>query len=237
MYGSLELIELARNWPRESLGQKASPNGNGREMAAENLTAAEDDAAAEDTAASRNWMRGSSPLKGAILSLVIERPGHGYDLGSRLSARLGPAWAIDPKRLYRMLDQLESAGLVRATVETDPENPRQHRTVYFATARAPRALTQWMETLAPREPTRVEIQAKIAAAREEDAPRLLVALREYERDCLRLLALNAAGASVRSWLGLVMDIVRDAGDAQLRAELEWATRARQRVGEHVGHSA
>jgi DNA-binding PadR family transcriptional regulator len=210
----------------------------GGKIAVENLTVAEDVSGEEDAASSRDWMRGSSPLKGAILSLVIERPGHGYDLGSRLSARLGPAWAIDPKRLYRMLDQLESAGLLLATVETDPENPRQHRTVYCATPRAPRALTQWMETLAPREPTRAEIQAKVAAAREEDAPRLIVALREYERDCLRLLALNAAaGTAVRSWLGLVMGLVREAGDMQLRAELEWARHARQRIGEHVGRDA
>jgi DNA-binding PadR family transcriptional regulator len=202
-------------------------------MSAENVTAAEDTAASD-----RDWMRGSSPLKGAILSLVIERPGHGYDLGSRLSARLGPAWAIDPKRLYRMLDQLESAGLLLATVETDPDNPRQHRTVYSATPRAARALTTWMETLAPREPTRAEIQAKVAAARAQDAPRLLMALREYERDCLRLLALNAAPtAAVQSWLGLVMGLVRDAGDLQLRAELEWARHARQRIGEHVARSS
>ncbi len=97
----------------------------------------------------RTWMRGSSPLKGAILALVLERPGHGYDLGARLGARLGPTWAIDPKRLYRMLDQLERAGLISGTVESDPENPRQHRTVYRATELAPEALRLWLETLAP----------------------------------------------------------------------------------------
>jgi DNA-binding PadR family transcriptional regulator len=198
-------------------------------MAAEEATAAQRTAGAD-----RDWMRGSSPLKGALLSLVIERPGHGYDLGSRLGARLGPAWAIDPKRLYRMLDQLESAGLIVATVETDPDNPRLHRTIYFPTEHAPRALTQWIETLAPREPTRAEIQAKVAAAREQDAPRLLMALREYERDCLRLLTLNEAfGAPVQSWLGMVMSLVREAGEAQLRAELEWTRHARRRIGEYV----
>jgi DNA-binding PadR family transcriptional regulator len=206
----------------------------------ENLTVTEDGTRTAKTAkeSDRDWMRGSSPLKGALLGLVLERPGHGYDLGSRLSARLGPAWAIDPKRLYRMLDQLESAGLLLATVETDPENPRQHRTIYTATDRAATELTKWMETLAPREPTRVEIQAKVAAARAEDAPRLIVALREYERDCLRLLQLNAAaGTGVRSWLATVMDIVREASDAQLRAELEWAQHARQRIGAYVARSS
>jgi DNA-binding PadR family transcriptional regulator len=190
---------------------------------------------AATAAADRAWMRGSSPLKGAILGLVLERPGHGYDLGARLGARLGPTWAIDPKRLYRMLDQLERAGLIAGTVERDPENPRQHRTVYRATDLAPEALRLWLETLAPREPTRAEIQAKVAAAREQDAPQLLLALRCYETECLELLRRGAGPPlPVRSWMGLVMEIVRDASDAQLRGEVEWAKRARRRIEEHAG---
>jgi DNA-binding PadR family transcriptional regulator len=186
-------------------------------------------------AVDRTWMRGSSPLKGAILGLVLERPGHGYDIGARLGARLGPSWAIDPKRLYRMLDQLERADLIAGTVERDPENPRRHRTVYRATPLAPEALRLWLETLAPREPTRAEIQAKVAAARVEDAPQLLFALRSYERECLELLRKSSGPPlGVRSWMGLVMEVVRDASDAQLNAEIEWAKRARARIGEHVG---
>jgi DNA-binding PadR family transcriptional regulator len=173
-------------------------------------------------------------LKGAILGLVLERPGHGYDLGARLGARLGPSWAIDPKRLYRMLDQLERAGLISGAVERDPENPRQQRTVYSATELAPEALRLWLETLAPREPTRVEIQAKVAAAREQDAPQLVHALRQYERECLEMLRQSSGPPlPVRSWMGLVMDIVRDASDAQLRSEVEWAKRTRRRIEEHA----
>jgi DNA-binding PadR family transcriptional regulator len=186
-------------------------------------------------AADRTWMRGSSPLKGAILGLVLERPGHGYDLGARLRARLGPSWAIDPKRLYRMLDQLERAALISGAVESDPENPRLQRTIYSATELAPGALRMWLETLAPREPTRVEIQAKVAAAREQDVPQLSQALRQYERECLELLRQSSGPPlPVRSWMGLVMDIVRDASDAQLRAEVEWAKRTRGRIEEHAG---
>ncbi len=194
--------------------------------------------AGANPAADRTWMRGSSPLKGAILGLVLERPGHGYDLGARLGARLGPSWAIDPKRLYRMLDQLEHAGLIAGTVEIDPDNARQQRTVYRATERAPRALRTWLETRAPREPTRAEIQAKVAAAREQDESQVRQALLRYERECLELLRQSAGPPlPVRSWMGLVMDIVRDASDAQLRAEIEWAKRTRRRIEEHVARTA
>jgi DNA-binding PadR family transcriptional regulator len=182
-------------------------------------------------------MRGSSPLKGAILGLVLERPGHGYDLGARLRARLGPSWAIDPKRLYRMLDQLERASLISGAVETDPDNPRLQRTVYSATELAPDALRMWLETLAPREPTRVEIQAKVAAAREQDVPQLRQALLQYERECLELLRQSSGPPlPVRSWMGLVMDIVRDASDSQLRTEVEWAKRTRRRIEEHAARA-
>jgi DNA-binding PadR family transcriptional regulator len=204
-------------------------------MSAESMIAVDDESAKGSSAAGdRAWMRGSSPLKGAILGLVLERPGHGYDLGARLGARLGPSWAIDPKRLYRMLDQLERAGLISGAVESDPENPRQQRTVYSATDLAPDALRMWLETLAPREPTRVEIQAKVAAAREQDVPQLRQALLQYERECLELLRQSSGPPlPVRSWMGLVMDIVRDASDAQLRAEIEWAKRTRRRIEEHA----
>jgi DNA-binding PadR family transcriptional regulator len=203
-------------------------------MPRESLIAVEDETEDASAADDRAWMRGSSPLKGAILGLVMERPGHGYDIGARLGARLGPAWAIDPKRLYRMLDQLERAGLVFGVVEQDPDNPRQQRTVYSATELASDALRMWLETLAPREPTRVEIQAKVAAARAQDAPQLLGALRQYERDCLELLRQSSGPPlPVCSWMGLVMDIVRDATDAQLRAEIEWAKRTRRRIEEHA----
>jgi DNA-binding PadR family transcriptional regulator len=206
-------------------------------MSTKNLTAVTDEAAESATAVvDRTWMRGSSPLKGAILGLVLERPGHGYDLGARLGARLGPTWAIDPKRLYRMLDQLERAGLISGTVESDPENPRQHRTVYRATGLAPEALRLWLETLAPREPTRAEIQAKVAAAREQDAPQLLLALRQYECECLELLRQSSGPLPMCSWMGLVMEIVRDASDAQLHAEVEWAKRTRRRIEEHAGRN-
>ena len=54
-----------------------------------------------------SWMRGSSPLKGALLGLLLQHPGHGYDLALRLHRRLGPAWQIEAKGLYPMLAQLE----------------------------------------------------------------------------------------------------------------------------------
>jgi DNA-binding PadR family transcriptional regulator len=181
------------------------------------------------------WMRGSAaPLKGALLGLVLERPGHGYDLANRLNMRLGPAWRLEANRVYRLLDDLERSGLVRYEVQPSKHGPRQLRTVYHPTEHAREALTRWIETAVPREAARSVLQAKIAVAREDDAPRLLEALKRYERDCLELSqALSPPTALSRSWRGLVIDCARDAVDAQLKAEVDWARRTRQRIGEYV----
>ncbi len=95
------------------------------------------------------------------------------------------------------------------------------------------AVSEWMETLIPREPMRVGIRAKVAVAREQDARSLLLALRAYEQECLGLLKLAPAVASVPSWKGLLVDCTRDAVDAQLRFEVEWARRTRRRVEEYL----
>lgn len=39
-------------------------------------------------------------LKHAVLALVVERRGYGYDLAHRLEERVGPAWRLNPSAIY-----------------------------------------------------------------------------------------------------------------------------------------
>lgn len=106
--------------------------------------------------------------------------------------------------------------------------------MYFATESTGAALGLWMETLVPMAPVRVGLQAKLAVAREQDAPRLLVALRQYERECLDLLQLTPAGSgAMPSWKALFMDCTREAVDGQLRQEIAWAQHTRKRIREYA----
>jgi DNA-binding PadR family transcriptional regulator len=181
------------------------------------------------------WMRGSSaPLRGSLLALVLERPAHGYDLANRLADRLGASWSIVPKDIYRLLEGLEEDGLLSVSEERE-EGRRQARMVYYPTRLTAPAVSAWMETLIPKEPMRIGIRAKVAFARESDARPLVLALRTYEQECLRLLQL-APLASVPSWKGTLLDCTRDAVDAQLRCEVEWARRTRRRIEEHLERS-
>jgi PadR family transcriptional regulator, regulatory protein AphA len=178
-------------------------------------------------------MRGSSAsLRGGLLALVLERPGHGYELANRLADRLGQTWLIVLKDVYRLLEGLEKDGLLSLQEESETGR-RRRRLVYYPTELTAQAVTEWMDTLIPKEPMRVGIRAKVAVAREQDARPLLLALRGYEQECLRLLQLAPLALSVPSWKGMLIDCTRDAVDAQLRSEVEWARRTRRRIEEHL----
>jgi DNA-binding PadR family transcriptional regulator len=184
------------------------------------------------------WMRGpSTPLRGALLGLLLERPGHGGDLANRLAARLGETWRVDTNDVYRLLEQLEKTGLAVSRDEPKRNNHRRTHLVYYPTEEASEALTLWMETLLPREPVRLGLQAKLSVAREEDAHRLLAALRAYERECLLLAQLvSPADGRGRSWTSLCLDCTRDAVYGQLEVEVTWASRTRQRINEFLERS-
>jgi hypothetical protein len=79
------------------------------------------------------------------------------------------------------------------------------------------------------------LHAKLVVARDEDAPRLVAALRDYERECLRLAQLVAPpnGEMHRSWTALVMDCTRDAVWRQLQADVDWAAQTRRRINERM----
>ncbi len=188
---------------------------------------------AASSAEKTKWMRGpSTPLRGALLGLLLERPGHGGDLANRLAARLGETWRVDTNDVYRLLEQLENTGLALSRDEPKRGNHRRTHLVYHPTEATSEALTLWMETLLPREPVRLGLQAKLSVARQQDAPRLLIALRAYERECLLLAQMvSPTDGQARSWAALCMECTREAVYAQLQTEVTWATNTRRRIKE------
>jgi DNA-binding PadR family transcriptional regulator len=184
------------------------------------------------------WMRGpSTPLRGALLGLLLERPGHGGDLANRLAGRLGDTWRVDTNDVYRLLEQLEGSGLAVSREEPKRSDSRRTHLVYHATSAAAQALTLWMETLLPREPVRLGLQAKLSVARAQDAPRLLVALRAYEHECLALARRVRPGEpEPRSWAGLCTGCSRDGVLGQLHSDVEWARRTTGRIEQFLGRS-
>jgi len=173
-------------------------------------------------------------LRGATLALIVERPGHGYELTNRLNRRLGPTWQVEPKQVYAILDDFARDGLVQAVEQPNPDRPRQRRVVYHSTALASETLHRWMRTELEIAPLRPDVIARIASAEPDDARELLRALDEYEEALLRLLEANdVPDPVVHSWRGLLLAIARSHTDSYLQGEFQWLVVARRRIREFV----
>jgi DNA-binding PadR family transcriptional regulator len=181
----------------------------------------------------------SSPVTGALLGLLLERPGYGYELAQRLNERMGPSWKLTPSSIYSVLERLEADQLVRRTVKDMPGRQRQRERVMFhATDAATEAFEEWLARPARKEPIRTELLAKIAVARPEDTERLLRSLDEYEQEC-RAFPVRADGARAvdggapgrRPWNAMLADVIETAVERKLAAELEWVELARRRIRE------
>lgn len=66
----------------------------------------------------REGRRQRGDIRTALLALLAEEPGHGYDLIGRLDERSGGAWRPSPGSVYPTLQLLEDEGFARS-VERD----------------------------------------------------------------------------------------------------------------------
>lgn len=148
----------------------------------------------------------SSPLKGAILCLLVQQRGYVYDLSNQLERRLGPSWNIDRKSLYRMLTSLEEHELVSSDRS---EGATSDRIMYDPTPAAEPVVAEWMGSIASKL-VLSEMQVKLVVARPQDLPRLLGAVDECER---RLFAtrkdIEVNLPPQRSLVGALMHLARE----------------------------
>lgn len=161
-------------------------------------------------------------LKHAVLALIVERRGYGYDLVQRFEERVGPGWRLNPSAVYPALDQLERGGLATSAVHRGGTH-RSPRVVYAATDAGVAALDCWLRTTdAPPEPVRADLHLRIAFAGVEHRAALAQQLAGHERGCSELLSRYPRDDAV----GAAAALVDDAVVTRLRAELAWAARAR-----------
>lgn len=202
------------------------------------------------------WTKGgSAPLRGALLGLVLERPGGGGDLTGRLRERFGEGWRVDRRDVYRLLEGLEREGLLecreqRIGGEREQESGRgggradrshvhrgqAHRAklVFHSTELTSKALSEWMGGECRWEPARHGIEAKLLVSSEGDAAALGRSLRHYELECLGLVgSLPPATGERESAEALLRDCARDGMVIRLQAEIDWARETRRRIEEWV----
>ncbi|MEV0378510.1 PadR family transcriptional regulator [Nonomuraea sp. NPDC050643] len=83
---------------------------------------------------------GPGELRLAILALVAEQPGHGYQIMSRLAERFNGTYEPSAGSIYPTLQLLEDEGLVRVEQE-------EGRKVHHATAEGRRAVDEQAEEI------------------------------------------------------------------------------------------
>jgi DNA-binding PadR family transcriptional regulator len=171
--------------------------------------------------------------KHAVLGLVIERPGYGYQLAQRLDERFGSS-GFAPSGVYSALDQLSRDDLVRSAGEmgAGPARRAAPRTIYEATVEGVDHFEAWMLDPSPAPPLRDELHMKIALCRPRNLPRLIEMVAGQEQVCLgrlqdlKRLTRQTAGAS-RDWSALMRMLATEAEVAFWNSRIEWLQNAHE----------
>ena len=180
-------------------------------------------------------------VKYAVLGLLAQRRGYGYDLVQRFEEQVGPAWQLNAGAIYVALDKLEQEGLVRPVVAV-PEAPATRRrtargaprVIYEATPQGLERFEHWMDGASSMSPLREELHLKLALSQPRNLRRLIELTYEQEQACLERLEQYLGGASfdelvgaAQPWPAIASVMVRDAEVAHLQATVEWLRRIRE----------
>jgi DNA-binding PadR family transcriptional regulator len=179
-------------------------------------------------------------VKHAVLGLLAQRRGYGYDLVQRFEEQVGPAWQLNAGAIYVALDKLEQEGLVRPVSGEDSAPPRRRttrgapRVIYEATPDGIERFEEWMATRSSMSPLREELHLKLALSQPRNLPRLIELTYEQEQACLERLEQHMGASSFEDlltsspqWSSIASVMVRDAEIAHLQATVEWLRRIRE----------
>lgn len=171
-----------------------------------------------------------SPVNWVVLGLVIERPGYGYDLFRRFERTYGNALELSCQaQVYKALTALERRGLVeqiRPDAAT-PEELRQPKPRYRASAEAVRGYQDWLITQVTQERQRSELfPLQVAALPARDA---LVVIDRYEQHLLQDHR-NARNAPTHEGSSaLARRLVQERKRLEAGLALKWAEYARREL--------
>jgi DNA-binding PadR family transcriptional regulator len=83
------------------------------------------------------------PIQHAVLALLVDGPGHGYELKGAFEHAVGPHWGpLNIGHLYQVLDRLSRDGL--AVSQRVPQQVKPDRVVYEITSSGRAELRRWL---------------------------------------------------------------------------------------------
>jgi DNA-binding PadR family transcriptional regulator len=179
------------------------------------------------------------PVKHAVLGLLVERRGYGYELVQRLGDRLGPGWQLNSSAVYAALDQLEADGFIQgrrgqSSGSGDARPPRRDgRLVYDATEAGAEEFDRWIGRPGDQvAPVRSELHLRLAVSRLGDLAAVCRSLEHEEhllrqvRDAATTTDPEAGHGRPGGWPDEAARIVRDATVQRMQSELDWITTTR-----------
>lgn len=178
-------------------------------------------------------------VKDAVLGLVVERPGYGYELAKRLEG-LTPGFHWNGSQIYAALSDLEAKDYVRTIGErkgTRDSKRAAPRTVYEATPEGVRAFEEWMFAPSPPVPVRQDLDLKLQLATTPEHWRELIEQAwAQEVFCLAELRSLMRAARVQQtlpsspWAHASAMLQRNGEIKMLQARVQWLQEARRVLG-------
>lgn len=188
-------------------------------------------------------------VKIAVLGLIVERRGYGYDLLRRFEDRFGP-WKVNQSTVYDAIDKLYREERIVAlgvsgTAARQAGPTRSPKIVYEATPSGREDFLTWLTApIARVDPVRSEVLLKIALCTQEHALPLLRVLDAHIDACTDALAqllaayqLDALGAREVPWSVASGYYVTDSAVTRLQGDLAWLRRVRAGVEALRAHGA
>ncbi len=164
----------------------------------------------------------------AVLSVVIERPGHGYDIGVRFVSRFHPLYRTTVQNVYTNLRRLRRAGFIEPFFLDEDESASQgqvRKATFRATAAGARGFRGWIDSPIPSETARRELFARLRALRPDDHRAMLRLLERYEAAVLSSIGFISAAQP----LTVVDELAREDHEALIEAALRWSEGAREKL--------
>ncbi len=171
-------------------------------------------------------------IKHAILGLLAEAPGHGYDLRAAFETQLAPQSRLNYGQVYTTLERLQRDGLVANEVVSQTERP--DKKVYSVTDRGRGELAGWLTQPSKLElDLRNETYLKIMLARRLEGFDPLETIAIERRACLERMhdVAQARAKTGSSAEPFGTRVLLDLALLRLEAFSKWLERCEELLGE------
>jgi DNA-binding PadR family transcriptional regulator len=168
-------------------------------------------------------------LEGAVLTLVIEYPGHGHAVGVRFQQRYAGVIRSNKNHVYGTLTRLHRAGLLTASstpIDARQPSRRLRGKTYYAKSEAVATWREWLQEPLWVRDTVLDMRARMRSVRPDAWDAMIAILDRYEQAVRDEVARRDPLAEAADLADL---LDRDFYDTQTESALLWIESARERV--------